>query len=355
MKNFLIIGSVLVFSLNGCASYVKVRLLKPSEFSLGTIKKLAVSNFTISGNIYSNENNNSIGTIATGALINTVLGKRVVNINNNYSVIQANQIFTQKLFSNGHFKIVDKIDEINDGDITKNDLSILRQNIGVEAVIVGSGNYSVNDSGQWVDDITYKNGVKITNKKFDINRRIITSLSYKVINTLNGEIIATKTNTRYDNDNSSGVDEDTAINNLRDWKNIITYNLEELSEQSVKQIAPYYVFEDREVKEGKSYVMKQGFKYAQKGLWEQAKTSWETILKNKESLVADKKEDYLFATYNMGIYNEINNEFDKAEELFKDCYKQSFKSEYIDAQNRVRNRRFEIERLKMQGGIETKS
>ena len=351
-NKFLVTGSIaLIFSLTGCASYVKVRLLKPSEFSLGPVKKLAVSNFNFTGNVYYNEDN-SLESLAVGALVNTIMGKQVVNTNNSYSGSQASQIFTQKLFANGHYKIIDKVNQINENNLSQIELSSLRNSLGAEAIIAGSGIYSVTDSGRWTDDVSYKNGVKITNKKYDINRRINTSLSYKVINTLNGEIIAAKTNSRTDSEDRSGVDQDSARNSLRDWRGIITDQLEELSDQSIKQIAPYYVFEDREVKEGKSYLMKQGLQYAKKDLWQQAKANWETVLENKQVLTGDAKEDAIFATYNLGIYNEINGDFNKAQELFSQCYKQSSKSEYIDAQNRVRMRQFEVQRLKNQGSLE---
>ena len=45
------------------------------------------------------------------------------------------------------------------------------------------------------------------------------------------------------------------------------------------------IFEDREIKEGKTYVMKTGFQAAKRENWEEAKKDWEQLLNNKNSLV----------------------------------------------------------------------
>jgi len=356
INKFLISGSlVLLFSTSGCATYVKVKLLKPSEFNIGNVKKLAVSDFKFTGNSYYNEDN-SLEAIALGAVVNTIMGKEVVNNNNRYSASQVNQIFNQKLLANGHFKIIDNIGSFsNNSNFTKADLDKIRSSTGAEALLSGSGTYSISDSGRWVDDITYRNGIKITNKKYNLNRRIDTSLSYKVINALNGEIVATKLNSKSYTELASGNDQDMARNNLRDWRTIVSDHVEQLSDESVKQIAPYYIFEDREIKEGKSPLMKKAFELAKKELWNEAKTDWETILKNNNTQTNDSKEDLIYASYNMGIYNEVNGNLSKAKEFFSDCYNKGTKSECLDASKRISRREMEIEKLKSQGGIDPKN
>ena len=49
--------------------------------------------------------------------------------------------------------------------------------------------------------------------------------------------------------------------------------------------------------------------------------------------------------YNLGIYYEINDELDKAEQAFSQCFKESGNNQYLDARVRVQKRKKEIEKL----------
>lgn len=356
MNKKLITLSVAVLFLNGCATYVKVRLLKPSEFNVGSIRKIAVNDFKFNGNYYYNEET-SVESIAANAVLSAITGNKYNPYQNTIPGYEVTQAFTQKLFENGHFKVVEKNNSFQtlDSDTSKEQLNRIRNTTDAEGVILGNGNYSVTDSGQWVDDVTYKNGVKITNKKYRINRRVETSLVYRFINTLNGEVLATKNNSTSYTESETGVDQDTAKNNLNDWRNTVREQVRYLSDESVRQIAPYYVTEDREIKEGKSYLMKSALESVKKDMWESAKTNWESLLQNKASISQEFKEDIVFATYNLGVYNEINGNFNKAQELFTDCYTSSRKSECLNAKSRVEKRKFEVERLKSQNRTDIKN
>ena len=57
------------------------------------------------------------------------------------------------------------------------------------------------------------------------------------------------------------------------------------------------------------------------------------------------------ATYNLGLFYEINNNFQLAENFYNDCYKMSGKSEYLDARVRVKKRKSEVQLLKEQTGV----
>ena len=52
--------------------------------------------------------------------------------------------------------------------------------------------------------------------------------------------------------------------------------------------------------------------------------------------------------YNIGLYHEIHNDLDKAEEIFDQCYKISGKNEYLDARVRIQRRKKELEDLEKQ-------
>jgi hypothetical protein len=95
--------------------------------------------------------------------------------------------------------------------------------------------------------------------------------------------------------------------------------------------------------------MKTGLEYAKRNMWNDAKESWESVLKEKSS---EAIQDKIHAKYNIGVYYEIHDELDQAEELFNQCYRESGKSTYLDAVQRVQTRKEEILMLKDQQQVE---
>lgn len=350
-KTLSLLSLVSLLFISSCATYIKVRMQKPSEFNIGTIRKLAVSEFKISGNHYSNDEH-SLASIAANTIVNAITGNNNSSSSSTYPSNRLREIILNDLISNGHFKVIEKNNLL---PVVDYDNSIEKLNsTDAEGILTGTGTYSVNDSGEWVDDITYKNGVKITNKKYKINRRIETSISYRLINILNGEILASKTNSMSDVDYQFGEDQDRARSYLKDWRSQVNEQMKDLSEKSIKQIAPYYIYEDREIREGKSYTMKQAFESAKAGRLDESKERWENLLKSQDSITNEYKDDIVIAKYNLGIYHEINNNPEKAMQLFNDCYKASKDNFYNNAFYRAQNRKFELERLKNQNVLENK-
>ena len=91
--------------------------------------------------------------------------------------------------------------------------------------------------------------------------------------------------------------------------------------------------------------MKTGLQYAKRNMWEDAKDSWEQVLKDH---TPNGIKDRIPAIYNLGVYCEIKDNLDDAEELFDKCFNQSGKVEYLDARQRVQKRRKELEKLEKQ-------
>lgn len=352
-KSLVSLGLVCLFVITGCATYIKVRVLKPAQYDVGSIRKIAISDFKVKGNYLSNDDQ-SLASIAANALISAITGTKTNNsITPSYSIKDS---FLSEIIMNGHFKVIDKNNFIPileyDNSLAK--LEEIKKATDAEAILTGEGNYSLNDNGEWIDDITYKNGVKITNKKYRINRRIETSISYKFIDTRTGEVLVARTNSTSDTKSETGEDQDKARNNFSDWKNEVNQQLQTLVSNSVKQFAPYYVYEDKEIREGKSYLMKSAFQDAKIEKLEEAKLKWENLIKNKDSLEKEYKEDYLLAKYNLGVYYEINNQPEKAEQLFEECYKMSKDYFYQQSSLRANNRKFELDRLRKQNAIDNK-
>ena len=91
--------------------------------------------------------------------------------------------------------------------------------------------------------------------------------------------------------------------------------------------------------------MKTGKEYAKRNMWEDAKDSWEQVLKDSSPKGI---KDKVPAMYNLGVYYEIQDNLDKAEEIFNQCFKQSGKKEYLNARQRIQKRKKEIEKLEKQ-------
>ena len=93
--------------------------------------------------------------------------------------------------------------------------------------------------------------------------------------------------------------------------------------------------------------MKNGLEYAKRGLWDDAKASWLLVFNDSSYELKERTN----ATYNLGLFYEINNNFQLAENFYNDCYKMSGKSEYLDARVRVKKRKSEVQLLKEQTGF----
>ena len=95
--------------------------------------------------------------------------------------------------------------------------------------------------------------------------------------------------------------------------------------------------------------MKTGVEYSKRNMWNDAKESWQSVLKENSS---EAIKDKIHAKYNIGVYHEIHDELDQAEELFDQCYRESGNSKFLDAVQRVQKRKEEIVMLKDQQQVE---
>ena len=80
-------------------------------------------------------------------------------------------------------------------------------------------------------------------------------------------------------------------------------------------------------------------------MWNNAKDSWEQVLKDSSPKGI---KDKVPAMYNLGVYYEIQDNLDKAEEIFNQCFKQSGNKVYLNALQRVKKRKKELKKLEEQ-------
>lgn len=354
----LIILILVILIIDACKTTTSVRMLKPAELDVGAVKKIAVLDFDFTGSWdleeTSAKNLEELGikilekaitkekppdprSAYPGKNITDMLIAKLVN-NRYYTVIEREQI--AKILEEQAFSLSGVIDE--------NQAAQIGKLVGAEGLVMGSGTYSIKDKGEWE---TYKEK-KEEKKRFRISRMVDARITFKIVDVTRGTIIISQTNSasnargnkvaaKY---SSTGRNEREALKGVPDWRPIVDDLVSQILNHTIRQIAPHYVDERRIIEEGESPAMEAAVEYAKRGLWEDAKGLWETVM---EDPVADK-EDRIAATYNMGLYYEVNGQLDEAENMFDSSFKLSGDTKYLDAKVRIQNRRNELERLKRQ-------
>ena len=353
---------LILFFLNSCATNVRVSILKPATIDIGDLQNLAVSNFEFIGDwTFKEEGDPPLIEVAGKIIKNIVKGNKRGRIRHHpkkaFPGSRISEKFETKLLENGHYSIVERDEELDQllseqkfsmsGMVNEQEKSELGEMIGVDAYIFGGGRYNVDDVGGWY---TRKDDDGVIKEVFyKIQRKVRVDLTYKVVNVETGQIIASKKLKKANKVYSIGKDKEKAFKRLSDWDPIVDKITDKLVNKAVKQIAPHYIRTSRQIKQGQSMGMKTGLEYAKRNMWKDAKESWESVLKEKSS---EAIKDKVHAKYNIGVYHEIHDELDQAEELFDQCYRESGNSKFLDAVQRVQKRKEEIVMLKDQQQVD---
>jgi tetratricopeptide (TPR) repeat protein/curli biogenesis system outer membrane secretion channel CsgG len=371
MKTFLKFLFLLTLTfMFGCATTIKVKLLKPAEVNLGARKKIAVLNFDFQGNInkldYSMYYNTSFDSREiTGSIIQSLVN------NQHFAVVEREQLA----------KIMSEQSLSATGFVDKNAAIRMGKLFGVDALMVGSGEYYVTDTVSRSEESKAFTNMVVYYKEAVLKRRVNVAITYRVIDTETGEILVSRNlsnamesatapfpekgseRIQYSNPGTIYSDpfKQPAVNpsvddieyytieekfsSLQDWQTIAQTIISGISQQIVYQIAPHYVEENREIKDGESGPMKEGLEYARKGLWANAKVAWEALVNDSGTAAKDKTA----ALYNLGTFYEMSGDLEKSAWYFAEAYKNSGDEQYLRDKARVEKRVQEVEILKSQG------
>lgn len=360
MKRYIIIISIIVSGMlifNHCGTTKSVKVLKPAELDVGAVKTIAVLDFDFIGSWDYADDAKSAKTLKEfgqkffqsmfkakkapdpkkaypGHLISDKLVAKLVN-NKYYTIIERKEM--GKILEEQALSLSGVIDAGRATEVGKL--------LGAEGMVMGSGTYNVQDFGKWE---TYKEK-KVEKKRYRITRRVNVEITFKIVNITTGTIIASKTNSASTGKNnrkysSTGKDEYEAMKNVPDWRPIVDETVNSILNRTVSQIAPHYVMERREIEEGDSDQMEAAVEYAKRDLWEDAKEIWEMVIADPSA----EKEDRVAATYNLGLYYELQGFLDDAESYFDKAFKMSGDDKFLDARVRIDRRRKELQRLQEQ-------
>ncbi|MBL7074471.1 hypothetical protein ISS37_04440 [candidate division KSB1 bacterium] len=353
----LILGLVGCF-LVGCGATVRVNVLKPAVINVGPVKRLAVMDFDVPEGV----------DPSVGFGVAEKLTAKLVE-NGFYDVIERRKL--EEILKEHKLSLSGVVDQFQAQDIG--------ELVGADALVFGSVNtYSTTDGGG-VKDFSYyskKEKKKVVNKKYEMVRTANVTITFRVSDVRLGMVVASKSNTATARDRArenidTSAEEETrkagllgvivdavldkkkvspeerakraATSKLVDPKFLLDKAADKILDSFVRQIAPHYVMEYRNVESGKHPMMKSGLEYAKRDMWPEAKEAWDEVLKTLEA-----RKDHPVAHYNLGIYYEINGDLDRAEEEFTTAFKATGKKKYLDAKARIQRRKKEQEKLEEQ-------
>jgi curli biogenesis system outer membrane secretion channel CsgG len=357
VKKYLSVLSIfLIILFSQCGTSKRVRVLKPAELDVGSVKKVAVLDFEFMGSWDFASDDDTPKTIKhlgrlllnnmfetkkppdpyeayPGRNISDMLVSRLVT-NQYYTVIERQEL--SKVLQEQALSLSGVIDEAQAAEVGKL--------LGAEGLIMGSGTYSVKDHGKWE---TYKEK-KVEKKRYRITREVNVKITFKIVNVTTGTIVVSKTNSASTGKNrkfsSTGADENEAIKAVPDWRPIVDEMVNRVLSMTMNQIAPHYVTESRKIEEGESDQMEAAVEYVKRDLWDDALEIWQMVVDNSRA----EPEDRIAATYNIGLYYELIGQLDMAEEYFDKAFKMSGNDDYLDSKARIKRRRQELERLRQQ-------
>jgi curli biogenesis system outer membrane secretion channel CsgG len=365
MKIRLLLNSIfLLFIFYACTTTIPVKVRKPAELNIGSARTVAVMDFDFSGNWdfgAGEQNNTKLKKAIAKALSQG--HKKLPDSKTAYPGSKVSDQLVAKLVQNQYYTVIErsKIEEILkeqslslSGLVSEEQAVSVGNLIGAQALITGSGSYSVKDEGGWEKyTVKEKNSegkkVDVEKERYAIYRLVNANMTFRIIDVNTGSIIASKTNSASNQSYkkrymATGNNEEEAAKGLPDWNPIVTDVVGSLTDQIVMQIAPHTIVEKREIEEGESNKMETALEYAKRDLWDEAKVIWENVLKTKKS----EKEDKIAATYNLGLYYEVFGFLDDAENYYQAAYKLSKDSKYLDARARINRRREELKKLQQQ-------
>jgi curli biogenesis system outer membrane secretion channel CsgG len=367
MKKIQIIQTFLaaLIFMSHCSTTTNVNVLKPAELNVGAVKKIAVLDFDFTGSwdfsgaVSTPKDLRGAGQLILAKVLNNEADPDPIKA---YPGIGVSDMLVAKLVNNGYYTVIERKELAKileeqalglSGVIDAGQAAEIGKLLGAEGLIMGAGTYHVKDEGEW-ETYKEKNEEK---KRYKIGRYVDAQFTYKIVNVTTGEIIASQTNSASNYSRGAlgskrlaskyvakAADELKARKGIPDWRPIVGDMVNRTLDQTVRQIAPHYVVERRKIEEGESAPMEAATEYAKRGLWEDAKGVWESVVQDNSVDI----EDRIAATYNLGLYYEIYGQLDTAEQLFDKVFKMSGDTKYLDAKVRIQNRRRELERLKRQ-------
>jgi tetratricopeptide (TPR) repeat protein len=338
-RDFMRVAGILLLAglfISACTKSAMIEITKPAEYNVSDLKRLAVVNFTGSGNI---------GDIVADKFTNQLWAT------NYFSVLERKEL--QKILEEHALQMSGVV---NDSTIVE-----FGRILGVDALIVGSvsayqvedkkgkekvkekvwkGEYEKDEKGKIIYEKTAfgkekkkKYREELVDKEF-INREAAVGISFRLVSVQTAEIRASGSQTE-----SFSQKYYPQSDNIPAKEALLSDLSDKVIKKFIPTISPYKVTVSRTFEKGNEAV-NAGIGMAQNNLWDKATFVWE-----KE---AEQDPRNSAAFYNLGIAYEVSGDLDRAEQAFDSALKIKSKDMYMKALAQIRQRKIEQEKLKQQ-------
>lgn len=325
-------------------SVIRIKVLKPASISMPEVEDVAVVDFK--------------GPERSGSQIATLLQSKLME-SNHFSIIEREKI--NRVLEEQNMGMSGVMDEATAVEIGKI--------LGVDAMIFGevtqyeippdkeitkkvkkkkfTGKYRTVEKKDKKSGKTKKVKEKIYEDVWVDETHFVrqgdVAVNFRVVDVKTGKLLAAYSDSKSYNsqdDKKSFLEIITeSPDKLKPKSDILRDLSEEVCTNFAHMISPYYTYEKRYIEPGKGNIA-VGKKFAEKGLWPEAKSAWEEAVRNMPQESA--------AYYNLGLAYEVQGDLDTAEQLYQKAVGLQQKDRYMESLARVRKNKIEREKLEEQ-------
>jgi hypothetical protein len=308
-----------MMGLSACVTSIPVKIRRAPELNLIGVKTLHVEPFKVNGNLDLDVGNTGKGLL--GAVAGVAVDAGVNKLaERKHPGIQQQHLDGLRgvIVSDGYYQVVE------DGKPT-------------DGKLTGAIQYEVNDEGNEETVSEKVDNKKVEKQVYTLVRTAKVTLRLQVTGA-DGKMLGATELTAEAQDKETRDKRDQARDDIEEWDSLVRKALGTLQHPTLQRIAPYFVTERRTLAKGDSDTIKEANKTAARGEWKAAAQMW------SDAGQAGTGKDKLAATYNLGVYAEVEGRLDDALKQFQEA-KASDAKYNVDVA-RIENRIQEEERMK---------
>lgn len=303
---------VLIFlsaaSIAGCTTTVPINVRHAPAMNLGAVKTIKVEKFSVTGGGQSRSewpHHKNVGDAlvdaAVGSAVSFISGGRINPDSGDRRYTPDNSERAQ--FQDAHFHgLIAAIMQNGYFQVVESDAA--------DATISGSVVCGFNDE---VKESESKNSDGKKEETYTLTRNVLATV-YFTVTARGGNVLASSMVSAKMDRSWNGKSEDEARRQAIDATKLIADAIADTHGNVVKNIAPYYVREERRLMGGKADEIGKGNEAAGKGNWDEAVKNWNA------GLSSGKEVDRVAATHNLAVFDEVMDKLDDALKKYEEVY-----------------------------------
>jgi hypothetical protein len=305
---------VLVFSLFGCSSVVKLSVKHAPEMDMGAARTLNVARFTVSGqvNLDAANGRDAWSNLLKNAVVGSFAAPSDVSVQENqYSSL------VDALVRNGYYQISTGM---------------------ADAKVSGHVDYRVDDRLSSQENKKAEEGKRIT---YTLTRTVEATLHFLV--TDKRGMVLGNSQVKHSSEKKWTDNSEKEVRERAQQLSVSSYVMEEIAAANallVKKIAPHYVLESRVLEECDNEQSKRGNQAAEDGDWLAAASHWQAMSGSGDAKCRHAAE------YNLGVFDESEGRLGEALMRFENVHAFTHDARFAADAERIRKRMREEERMK---------